>query len=276
MALSSIIFGFIPVLTKEAYDGGVNWVTLTFLRTTMALPIILAFIRGKDVSLRVTKKQLFRLIILGVFGLAFATILLYGSYSFISIGLATSIHFVYPVIIVIVCAIFFKEKIDKRTVIALLLVTIGVLTFVERSSKSAMIGFWFALISGVFHSFYVLYTDKSGIKNIHYFKMTFYVCLVASIVVFIFGVSTKQLSFEMTNRAWIYSFLVSFLSVVVAIPLFQVGIRETGASTAGILSTLEPITSVAFGIMLLGEQINVLKLLGCVLIVVGVVLVEFK
>lgn len=274
VALSAVIFGFTPIMAKITYAGGSNGITTTFLRMILCLPFLLGLIKAKKISIKISKKQLMNTMILGAVGVACTTILLYLSYTYLPVGLSTTLHFIYPLIIVLACTAMFREKMGKLKWIAVGLVTLGILTFIEKGSGTKMFGAVIALISGLFYAFYILFSDKAGLKDLNCFVLAFYACISAAVTTFIFGMSTHALTFILTPKAWIFSTLVALFTSLGAIPLMQIGIREVGASTAGILSTLEPITSVICGILVLGETISPMKIIGCVLILTGVILTQ--
>lgn len=273
-ALSAIIFGFTPIFARLAYDGGANGITVTFLRAALSLPILYVILRMKKVPVAVNEREFKSLALVGILGSALTTITLYASYSFISVGMATTIHFIYPVLTALSCILFFKERIDKWKALALILATAGVLFFMDRSSSSAFIGIVLAVVSGFAYAFYVVGVDKTGLKDMYYFKLSFYLCICTGASAGLFGLATGSLTlFEMTPLAWFYSFLVSIFVSIGALALFQLGIRYIGASTAGILSTLEPITSVILGVLILHEELSWAKLAGCILIILGILLI---
>ena len=87
-----------------------------------------------------------------------------------------------------------------------------------------------------------------------YIKLTFYLMIIMSIGTYIFGLTTDSLVFaEMDYKAWILSVTISLIITLGAVPLFQVGVRCEGASTAGIVSAFEPSTSIILGAIFLGE-----------------------
>lgn len=270
--LSAIIFGFTPILARMAYEGGGNGLTLVFLRTALCLPLLFLVLKYKKISLKISKKELKQILILGVFGFAITAILLYTSYSFISVGLATTLHFVYPLLIVLGCAVFFKEKLDCYKIIAVCFATAGILLFGNGQSGGSLPGLILAFLSGALYAFYVIYMDKSGLKEMHYFKLAFYLNLVVAVFSGIYGTVTHTLTLHLTSDAWVQALLVSFFTTLGAMPLFQIGLQSVGASTAGILSTLEPITSIVCGAIVLKEHISVPKLFGCALILISVIL----
>lgn len=276
LLISAFIYGLAPILAKITYEGGANGITLTFLRASLCVPLLYIMIKADKKSLRLTKREMKSVTILSVFGGAVPMILLYMSYSYISAGLATTLHFIYPLIIVIASSFLFHEKMTKIKLIAVILVTIGVLLFVDISKSSSVTGIILALLSGIFYSFYVIYINHSGLDSMDYLKLTFYYLVIMSIATLIFGVFVHGISFSLSARAWVYSILISFLVTILAIPLFQIGVHREGASTAGILSTFEPITSIACGAMFLGEIVGAWQLIGGFMILTGVVMTEIK
>ena len=114
--------------------------------------------------------------------------------------------------------------------------------------------------------------DKSGLKNQPVFKISFYVALMSSIAMGIFGIGTGELTLTtLTPQAWFISTVFALLCTVVALSLLQIGIKHVGASTAAILTTFEPITSIICGVLLLGETVTTIKIVACAMIMTGVV-----
>lgn len=276
LLISAFIYGLAPILAKVTYEGGANGITLTFLRASLCVPLLYVMIKADKKSLRLTKREMKSVTILSIFGGAVPMILLYMSYSYISAGLATTLHFIYPLIIVIASSFLFHEKMTKIKLSAVILVTIGIFLFVDISKSSNTLGIILALLSGIFYSFYVIYIEQSGLDSMDYLKLTFYYLIIMSISTLLFGLLIHEISFNLSPKAWAYSILISFAVTILAIPLFQVGVRQEGASTAGILSTFEPITSIACGAVFLGEIVGAWQLIGGFMILTGVIMTEIK
>lgn len=275
LILSALIYGLAPMLAKIAYGGGVNGMTLTFLRTFLMLPLLFILMLARGRSFRLNKRELFDIIILGVVGGSLSIISLYAAYDYISTGLATTLHFIYPLIIVVVSALIYREKITNMKLAAVMLVTLGIFLFVDLTSRADKIGVALAVLSGVFYSFYVIYMDHSGLDKMDYVKLTFYLMIIMSVGTYIFGATTKSIAFnEMNGTAWVFAALISFLITIGAIPLFQAGVRYEGASTAGIVSALEPITTIILGALFLGETMGLVQYFGGAMIILGVGIAE--
>ena len=274
LLLSAFLYGVAPALAKVTYNGGANGITLTFLRAFISVPLLYVIMKADKKSLKLTKQELKSVILLGVFGAAVPILLLYFSYNFISTGLATTLHFIYPLIIVLASALLYHEKMSRFKMLATVLVTLGIFLFADIETASDNIGVVLALLSGVFYSFYVIYIDHSGLDAMDYVKLTFYLMLIMSIVSFIFGIAVHGLSFHMTGQAWSFAAIISLIVTLGAMPLFQLGVRYEGASTAGIMSTFEPITSVAMGVAFLGEIVGTAQIFGVAMIMLGIVLAQ--
>ena len=202
------------------------------------------------------------------------------SFSLIDVGIATTIHFIYPVFVTIGCVLFFKEKLGFKKVVSLLVATCGIACFFFGVDTSQGLGGMFlglalAVISGVTYAFYIIYLDKSGLKNQPVFKITFYVALMSTIAMGVYGAAMDDLALKtLTPASWGISLAFSLLCTVVALSLLQIGIKYVGASTAAILTTFEPITSIVCGVLLLGESITAVKIVACSLIMIGVVMLS--
>lgn len=272
--LSSVIYGFTPILARLTYEGGSNSINMVFLRSFLPLPIIAGIMIALHIPFRITRKEGRDLALTGFIGSAATTMLLYTSYNFVSVGMATTLHFAYPLLVTIAGALFFRESLRGKTVVALLLGLAGVVLFGDFSGGSNLPGILLALLSAVTFSFKVVWLARSAVGGMNHWKTVFYLCICDCIFAGGVALFTGQLTFALTPKAWVFTTLVAVSVSVGAVPLLKYGISIVGAPTASILSTLEPITSVIFGIILLSEGMTIQKLVGCLLIIAGVLLIS--
>lgn len=268
--LSAVIFGFTPILAKITFSEGSNSAMLTCLRAAMALPVLLGILLFKRTSLKITGRELGKILILSSVGGTATTVLLYTAYNFISVGMSTTLHFVYPTFVLLICVIVFREPLNPRKITALALSTGGILCFFNGGLSANIAGIAIALVSGLTYAFYMVYMDKSGLKDMHPMKLSFYNSIFVGLFSLIYGYFTHQVSFGLSTKAWVYTFVIAVLVSAGASVFLQMGIKFCGATTAAILSMFEPITSVVLGILILKEDFSWFKLLGCVLILAAV------
>ena len=274
--ISAFVFGFTPILAKLTYDGGNNAITLTFLRALLGLPFLYAGMRKNHTPMKITKREFFHFIVLSFLGIGITTTALYGSYNYISVGMATTIHFIYPCVVYFICILFFKEKITLKKLSALIFSMIGIVLLVDEVTGGSALGIFLAALSGITYSLFLVYLDKSGFKHMDPFKCTLYISLFNIVGLFVLGKVSGQLTFALTPMAWGLTILISFLTSIFGNAFLQLGVKYCGATTASILCTFEPITSVILGIFFLNESMTIFKIIGCGLIVLAVLLLSIN
>ena len=268
--LSAIIFGFTPILAKFTYNMGNNGITLAFFRHLFVIPILFIMIKLLKINYKISLQQLKKIILVGVIGNAFTVAMLYTSYSYIQVGSATVLHFLYPMFVSLICFFYYKEQLSKTVRICLAIASIGILFFIEGGNTS-FIGLFLALFSGITFAYYIVGVEKLGLQMINPYVLNFYFAIVIAITLLIIGIVSNQLVLNLPMTAYGYSFIIAILTSIIGIICLQQGIKYLGATTASILSMFEPVTSVIFGIIILHERLTIVKAIGC-LIILGAVI----
>jgi drug/metabolite transporter (DMT)-like permease len=270
---SSAAFGVMPILAKIAYKGGTNAITVLFLRFFLAALVILPYIVITKKNFKINKKQLVHIIFLGIIGYSATTYTLFLSYNYISVGLSTTLHFIYPVIVTVFAVVLYKEKLHSSKVLALGLSVLGIYLLVGGGNVTLNFkGICLAIISGFFYAYYIVGASHSEISKIDIFVLTFYLASFAAISFFIMGKINGQLDFNMKSYSFLASSGIALVSTVLALTMFLKGMKIIGPSSASILSTLEPIVSIILGVIILKEQLSFTIVSGCVLILASVII----
>ena len=270
---SSAAFGVMPILAKIAYKGGANAITVLFLRFFLAAVILLPYIVITKKNFKINKAQLKHIILLAVVGYTATAYTLFLSYNYISVGLATTMHFIYPVIVTVFAVILYKEKLYSSKILALVLSILGIYLLVGGDNTTlSFMGVCFAIASGFFYAYYIVGVSHSEVNKIDTFVLTFYLSSIAALSFFIVGMINGQLSFNMNAYSFLASSGIALVSTVLALTMFLKGIKIIGPSSAAILSTLEPIVSIILGVVILKEKLSLTIVIGCVLILFSVVI----
>ncbi|MDR2182855.1 MAG: DMT family transporter [Clostridiales bacterium] len=273
MILASGIFGFTPILARLSFEGGANGITMVFLRAVISLPLLALIIKIKKIPFKIPGDLVKQMLICGIFA-SLTAILLYSSFNYIDVGLAVTIHFINPALVVLASALFFREKMQAHKWVALALVMTGVLLLMEAVTRTGPTGIVLAFLSGVSLAAYILALGRSDLHRLHYLTITFYLCVMVSIGSLVFGLASGHLTFALTPMAWFYAFLISVLVSIFAVTFFQLGVIKAGPSTASLVSCLEPITGIAFGVIILSEILTPLRALGGALIIISVAVIS--
>ena len=273
--ISATLFGCAPSIVQKIYSYGATPETTTFFRNFFAVPITFISILLQKGSFRITKKQLFSIAVISCGGLGCATLTLVSSYPFIGTSMATTLHFLYPVFVALICFIFFKEKLVKMKIVALILSIIGILFFFQKGGNSNHIylGIFLSILSGLANAFYMVGIDKFNLREIPSMVLTFFISLFAAIGLLLFGLCTNRIHFNLPHQAYFFMFLNSILIAFVAIALLQIGIKYLNATMAAMLSLFEPVTSNIIGVLFMGEDMTIKKVIGSIIILGSAMLI---
>lgn len=273
--ISATLFGCAPAIVQKIYSYGATPETTTFFRNFFAIPITLGILFLQKTRIYATKKQLFSVAMISCFGLACATLTLISAYPFIGTSMATTLHFLYPVFVALICFFCFKEKLGKFKIFALILAIIGILFFFQKgeNSNNISLGIFLSVVSGLANAYYMVGLDKFNIREIPSMVLTFFISSFASIGLLLFGLCTNRIHFNLPYQAYFFMFLNSILIAFVAISLLQMGIKYLNATMAAMLSLFEPVTSNLIGICFMGEEMTIKKLIGSIIILTSAMII---
>lgn len=273
--ISAISFGVSPILIAITYQMGNNSMMMAFVRNLLVLPFLFFYIKFRRISMRISKDQLIKLIVMTVFGTCLSLTVLYISYNYIPVSLATSIHFIYPSIVAVLSVIVFKEYMSPLRKLAVACSLFGILLFIDfrAGSSNLLIGIGLALISGIAYAFYLVYMAKSGVLKIESIVILYYSCLISSIFLGALALVSGNLVITgIKLEGWLLIFLISIMLAFLGTMFTQLAILNIGATTTSVLATLEPITTIVLGVVLFNEKLGIIKLLACILILLAVFL----
>lgn len=271
--VSATFFGFIPLMVKVVCSGGGNTLAAAFYRFALSLPVLYMYLRCKKVPMGITKKQLLDIIFITLLGYGGTTVFLFTSYNYIPLGMATTIHFTYPVFTILGCVIFLHEKIRKMKVLAVVLSFGGILFFYNGDGSVSLLGMALAFVSGMTYAFYTIYLRESSLKDMDSVKLIFYLNSVGAVMMLVMSLVTGDFTVGLTSVAWAVAAFLAVSASFIGVLGYQVGVKCIGPQNTSILSTFEPITSVIIGVLVYQEGFTVRTLLGCLCILSSVIIV---
>ena len=269
---SAIIYGISPTLMKATFAFGGNGLLSTFYTSLFSLPFLWLWARMARQRLCVGRSVMMKMAVLSL-GTWPTSLLLYSSYLFIPVGMATTLHFVFPVVTAIYLSVFYHERFGLMNMAALLLAVGGIACMsLQGFSGGSLMGIVLALSSGCTWAFYLVYVDRSGLSQQPPAVLNFYMALANTVFAGLACFMTAGgIGLYTALPIWLLVVLNAFIHRVAANAMFQLGIRQTNAFAASIFSTFEPVTSVIVGVLFLKEQINAAQIAGRVLILSGIV-----
>jgi drug/metabolite transporter (DMT)-like permease len=272
--LSAVIFGTSPIFFKTIVATGINTTTQVVLRSivTMVLAGILARVNRQPILLK--GRLLVDALLAFVAGQGLTAILLNSSYAYLPAGMSTSLHFVYPSAVMIACVVLFRERVNLAKVAALLLSVVAIALMTDLTAKGQLTGVFLAVGSGFSYAFYILYLERTQLRDIPVWTFAFWGSLGCLVAAGGLGLSTNTLDVSgATVKGLLLLAIMVPLQSVLAVRFFQLGVRYSGSTAASLLSTMEPVTSAMLGMLILHESMSVNKFIGCGAIVLSVILV---
>ena len=271
--ISGIVFGLMPGAVTFCEEQGAGKLLTLLSRNVpvflVTLPIVL---RRKDtfpLFRRYWRKYLL------VSALEIATgLLLYSAYDLVPTGAVTTIHFLYPSIVALLCFLVFREKLSRVDLVCLALSVVGILLMFDAGGeKLSLPGLGITLLSSLTWAVYIVVLDKLSLgettsEQLMLFTSVDGMALTLLCAAFGGGLDAGAV----TPVGWGALAATSFVLAVFGSMFFLVGVRRTSAQVSSIASTLEPITSLLVGAAFLHEPLTLRTGTGAMLILLAVIL----
>lgn len=270
-ALSAIIFGLMPLLTKIIIARGATSLTIAFFRVFYVTIVLFFVLKIKKIDLHLEKRDLLSAILTSIFGSGLTIIILNESYNYVDTGIATSLHFLYPLFVAILCCFFYGEKIKKKQILSLSFALVGIICFMSKGNGS-LFGYFLAIASGLTYAFYLVKMDKSGLVKMNALKLSFYLALFTTIEIFTMNLFMQDVVFKMDILSYGLLLVLALSSSFLATVLLQKGVLLLGSTRASFICLLEPVTSMIVGILWLNEALTLNKGLGGLAIIISLII----
>lgn len=270
--LSAILFGTMPLLTRIAYAHGSNAYTVAFGRFFFGSIVLgLVCCALPRCSIKIDRNQFLALLKLSV-PYALMPILLYASYTYIDSGMATTLHFTYPVAVMVIMAIFFKARPDAKQIMCAVLCVGGMTLLYTPNGQVRVEGIMLAVASGIIYAVYIVLLGKSSVKGLHSLALAFWISLLSTAEIGIIALFSKKLVFTLDAEGWLAEIGLALFATVFALALFQKGVILCGEVKASLFSTFEPLTGIIIGVIVFHEGLTAKELAGIVGILAAAVL----
>ncbi len=201
-------------------------------------------------------------------------ILLYTSYNFLPTGVAITIHYLYPVVALLIGVIFCREKVKPITVAAVALSLVGIFLLCDPGSipEGAAPGFIIVVLSAITCGSHFVYLSKTGLSDTNPFVFSGTQCFFSLLITLAYTAIIGELHVE-----WSLSAVLSFLAIgvldILAMATMSLAVRMVGSTLTSILATMEPIVCTIGSALLLHDVISPRAYIGSVLVLTAVVII---
>lgn len=273
--ISSSTFGLIPLFSIPVLASGAMGVpSLLFYRFAFATAAIAVAGLALKRNFKIKPAVLVKVSVLGIF-YASTSMGLTMSYQYISSGAATTIHFLYPILVTAIMIAFFGEKASRTLIAASVLSIIGValLSHGEGGGVEPK-GLLLVLMTVVTYATYIVGVNKSGVESTDPVILTFYV-FVASTALFAayaWGTGGTIEPIKDCTTMW-HIVLLALLPTVISDFTLILAIKYVGSTVTAILGSMEPLTAVLVGVFYFSESFSIKTAAGLALVLFAVTMV---
>ncbi len=272
--VAAISYGTNPLGAMNLYKDDISANTTIFYRFGLAALILAAMMIVQRKSFAVTRRELLILAVLGVL-MGSSSSSLYFSFYFMDVGIASTLLFVYPVMVAVIMATLFKEKVTVSTVVSIALSLAGI-TLLYHGGNGATLsttGVLLVMVSSLTYAVYIVIVNKSSLR-LSSVKLTFYVLVFGVLTILGYTAAMGQhIQLLTTPAQWGYAAMLALVPTVISLVLMVIAVHDIGSTPTAIMGALEPLTAVAIGVMCFGENFTARLATGIVLILAAVILI---
>ncbi|MGY1630876.1 DMT family transporter [Geodermatophilus sp. SYSU D01186] len=284
--LSAACFGAMAVFGKFAYAAGVSPDALLLLRFTSAAVLLggvllvrpeLRSDREAPASGALTRRFVLTGLGLGVFGYATQATLFFAALERIDASLVALVLYTYPALVTVAAVLLGRDRLTPARALALVVASGGALLVLLGAGalRFDALGVGLALGAAVTYTIYILVSD-TAVHRVPPVVLSALVMTGAAAALAGRAAATGGVDLGFGPGGWLWVCCIAVVSTVVAMLAFFAGLRLTGASTAAILSTLEPVVTTVLAALTLGEFLTPVQLLGGLLVLASVAVVQLR
>ena len=271
--ITAITYGLNPLFAVPLMNNGATIESILFFRYSFAVVLLGAFLILTKQSFRITARQAGVLLALGLLYTS-SSIFLFEAYNYIASGLATTLIFLYPVLVAIIM-VFLRVVPSWPVWLAIASTFGGVIIMTQGSGGESInpIGVALSLGSALVYALFIVIINRSkAIAEISNTLLTFYALTIGAIV-FMGKISFSDTAITAgitTSGDWLNLLGLALLPTIVSTATLAIATRNIGATKASVLGVFEPITAILVGTLMFGEPLTTNIVVGIGIAIVAV------
>ena len=271
--VTGITYGLNPLFAKPLMNNGASTEAILFFRYGIAVVLLGAFLLLKKESFRINLRQAGVLLGLGLLYTA-SSAFLFEAYKYIASGLATTLVFLFPVMVAIIM-VFLKLVPSWPVWLSIAATFAGVMIMTGGTGTEAIdpTGIWFSIASAFVYALFIVIINRSkAISSIPNSLLTFYALSVGTVFFLTrCGLSGAELLTGLDGgMAWANLLGLAILPTIVSTASLAIATRNIGATKASVLGVFEPITAILVGTLVFGEELTPNIIAGILISIVAV------
>ena len=271
--ITGITYGLNPLFGIPLMNNGASTESILFFRYGIAVLILGSLLFLDKQSFKISGKQAGILLVLGLLYTS-SSIFLFEAYKYIPSGLATTLIFLYPVLVALIM-VFLRVIPSWQVWLAIVATFVGVIIMTQSDSTQEInfIGVLLSLGSALVYALFIVIINRSKtISSISNSLLTFYTLSVGAIIFFSqITLSDTSITTGIENKTdWLNLVGLALLPTIVSTATLAISTRNIGATKASVLGVFEPITAILVGTLVFGEALTNNIIIGILIAMVAV------
>ena len=268
-------YGTNPIFAVPLYDGGMNPASVLLFRYVLSVPVLAAIMMARGISFRLSRDEIGPSFILGIF-MALSSLGLFASYEYLNPGVASTLLFVYPIMVAVMMIFFYHEKFRVSTALCLAIMSVGLLMLMKPSGGEpiSMYGVLLVMLSSLTYAIYIIMVNVSKpIRAIPTTKLLFYTITWGCLLFIGMIAAGSELTLPAQSSGWLNLVALAVIPTVLSLFCTTRAIQLIGSTPTAIFGALEPVTAVVLSFFILGQAVTPKEMLGGLLIIVATTIV---
>ncbi|MFZ5633770.1 MAG: EamA family transporter [Bacillota bacterium] len=276
---ADFLWGFSATVAKYLFNKQISPFDLVQMRLILSFILMAASLAVFNPKLlKIDRRDVPYIIILGIFGLATVQFAYYYTISETNVATAVFLEYLAPVFILLYGLATRKETITTLKILALVSATLGGLLIVKGTTGQGMAVTVAGLISGlgsaVAFAFCTLY-GKYGLAKYSPWTLMMWGMSVAGAIWALYRPPWVTF-FSYGGGDWLFFIYIAVFATILPFVFFYMGLKHLSPLITGITSTLEPVMAGILSYFILGEVLTLVQVVGCALIILAVVLLQLR
>ena len=270
-AFAAAAYGTNPAFAVPLYDQGMDPVSVVLFRYVIGLPLLLVLMKIRGLGMLLHKEEIVPVAILGIL-MAMSSLTLFESYEYMNTGVASTLLFVYPIMVAVLMMFFFHERLRSSVALCLMIMSVG-LWFLLKAEGDVSInpyGLALVMLSALTYAIYIMMVNVSTIvKKIPTTRLLFYLLTFGSLFFVAIVLSKGEITFPAEHYGWWNLVALAIVPTLISLACTTRAIQLIGSTPTAILGALEPVSAVILSVVVLGQTVTEREIIGGFLIIIA-------
>ena len=228
-AVAAASYGLNPLFALPLYGAGLGPDSVLFYRYLLAVVMLGSLMIFRRQSFALTRRDILPLAVMGLL-FSFSSLCLFASYNYMDAGIASTILFLYPVMVAVIMSACFGERVTASTVLSILLALGGIALLYKGGDGAtlSLAGVALVFFSSLCYAVYIVGVNRSSLRDLSTEKLTFYSLLFGLSVYLVRLRGVAGLQMIPSPLLWINAVSLALFPTIVSLVTMAGAIRRIG------------------------------------------------